>query len=153
MAVSQYHWKFLVTITKMFTICHRYHYHFTRFFHSVWWLGIIFYYCTETSKWSILHNTEYLLYLLISKAHQGQHANVQCKITYLAYKMSRCQFWIFKLFQSLIVLGKNEYLYRSILDCRYENFKELVRICDTSVGWGEQRLGNTSKFLTILKQI
>ena len=44
-------------------------------------------------------------------------------------------FWIFMLFQSIIVQGKNEYLYRSILDYRCEKFKELlVQVCDTSVG-------------------
>ena len=58
---------------------------------------------------------------------------------------------IFKLFQSIIVLGRKEYLYKSILDCSCANLRGLLaRVYDTGVGWGKQWFGSTSKFLTIL---
>ena len=58
---------------------------------------------------------------------------------------------IFRLFQSIIALGKKEYLYKSSLGCSCVNLREFSAwVYDTGDGWSKQRFGNTSKFLTIL---
>ena len=103
---------------------------------QIWMLLIQFYFSLPSSVCDYMGNT-----LMWIANHKLFTSIMLLKVSSVTVTLLS----IFKLFQSIINFGENEYLHKSSNCVNLRGL--LARVYDTEVSWGKQLFGSTSNFL------